>query len=132
MVVLNVDDDKDNLDIFCEAIKEVDPDIDFLQAQSASEALEILHHTSALPDYVFLDMHMPCMDGRTCLKRIKDDHYLDTITVVMYSSSDNLREIAECRKLGATFLKKQNSHQRLVNSLKRIFESKRIANETIS
>lgn len=132
MVVLSVDDDSDNLEIFCEAIREIDPCIRCLQAGSASEALDILHHTSSLPDYVFLDMHMPCMDGTACLRHIKEDHYLGTLTVIMYSSSDNAREIAECTKLGAAFLKKESNHHRLVKSLKRIFDSKLTPDETIS
>ena len=122
MVVLNVDDDSDNLEMFCEALREVNPAINCLKAVSGKEALDLLYHSDQLPDYIFLDMNMPFMDGRSCLKRIRHDEKLSDIRVFMLSSSCNRREIEECRNLGAHFLRKEISHRRLVDLLKRVIK----------
>ena len=120
MVVLNVDDDRDNLDMFCEAMREVSPDINCLKAVSAKEALELLNDVDQLPDYIFLDMNMPSMDGKSCLKQIRHNRKLSAIKVYMLSSSCNRNEIEECISLGANFLRKEISHRRLVEVLKKV------------
>ena len=122
MVVLNVDDDKDNLEMFCEAVREVNPAINCLKAISAKEALDLLNHADQLPDYIFLDMNMPLMDGRSCLKKIRRNEKLSEIRVFMLSSSCNRLEIEECRNLGAHFLRKEISHKRLVEVLKKVIK----------
>jgi CheY-like chemotaxis protein len=123
MVILNVDDDKDNLEMFCEAVKEINPSIDCIKVNSAHEALKLLHESDRLPNYIFLDLNMPFMDGKTCLKMIKRDLRLSDITVFIFSSASSPADIEECKNLGADFLKKEFSHRRLVDSLKKIIHS---------
>jgi CheY-like chemotaxis protein len=120
MLILNVDDDHDNLDMFCEAVKEISPSINCVKVSSAAEALKLLHESDQLPSYIFLDLNMPLMDGKACLKHIKRDIRLSDITVYMFSSAPNPNDIEECRRLGADFLKKEFSHKRLVDSLKKV------------
>jgi CheY-like chemotaxis protein len=55
MVVLYVDDDVDDLQLFGEALREVDPAIIFISAISAEEALNFLHG-ELRPDYIFMDI----------------------------------------------------------------------------
>lgn len=122
MVVLNVDDDSDNLEMFCEAVKEINPSIDCLQAMSAEEALQLLNKTERLPDFIFLDMNMPLIDGKSCLKLIRRNFRLSDLTVFMLSSSCDNNEIQECSSLGARFLRKEKSHRRLVEALRKVIE----------
>lgn len=128
MVVLNVDDDSDNLEMFCEAVKEISPSIDCIRAESAEEALAILDKSVTLPDYIFLDMNMPLMDGKSCLKKIRGNIKLSDITVVMLSSSSDRNEIEECKHLGARFLRKEASHWGLVEALRKVIGERRASN----
>lgn len=122
MVVLNVDDDPEDRDFFCEALREIDPAITCLIAGSGMEALALLETASVLPDYIFLDINMPMMDGKQCLKALKSIPEFEAIPVIMYSTSTDTREIKECYRLGAEdFLIKPHSFEKLVNDLSSIF-----------
>lgn len=122
MVVLNVDDDQEDREFFCEALKEIDPSIVCLLAGSGAEALSLLQSHMPLPDYIFLDINMPMMNGKQCLKKLKSMTELQAIPVIMYSTSTDTREIRECYSLGAEdFLIKPNSFEKLVNDLTSIF-----------
>lgn len=122
MVVLNVDDDQEDREFFCEALREIDPSIVCLVAASGMDALSLLQRQDTLPDYIFLDINMPMMDGKQCLKALKSIPELESIPVIMYSTSTDTREIRECYKLGAVdFLIKPHSYEKLVNDLTSIF-----------
>lgn len=126
MVVLNVDDDQEDREFFCDALREIDPTFTCLVAESGMEALALLENGALLPDYIFLDINMPMMDGKQCLKVLKSIPRLEPIPVIMYSTSTDTREIKECYKLGAIdFLIKPHSFEKLVNDLTSIFEFSR-------
>ncbi len=120
MIVLNVDDDKDDSALFCEAMKEAAPEYTCLVADSTASALEILSDRQKIPDYIFLDINMPKMNGLECLKLIKNNKALNRIRVVMYSTTADPSELKECRKLGALFLPKTNRYRTLVKNLAEI------------
>lgn len=122
MIVLNVDDDLEDREFFSEALREVDPSITCLLAGSGMEALSLLQQGHTLPDFIFLDINMPMMDGKQCLKALKSIPEYQSIPVIMYSTSTDEREIAECYRLGAEdFLIKPHSYEKLVNDLASIF-----------
>ena len=63
--VLIVDDD---IDLFCVAIGEIEPDGDCHKANDCREALEKLRTwADSLPDVIFVDLDMSGTDGRACL-----------------------------------------------------------------
>ena len=117
-----MDDDPEDREFFCDAMREIDPAITCLLAGSGTEALGLLQSITVLPDYIFLDINMPMMDGKQCLKTLKSIPHLKSIPVIMYSTSTDTREIRECYKLGAEdFLIKPHSFEKLVNDLSSIF-----------
>src|SRR5687768_13149199 len=103
MTILNVDDDNEDIEIFCEAVRDIDPSILCLVAKSADEALQILHSEIELPSYIFLDINMPKIDGNMCLKEIKKDARLRNIPVVMYSTFSRRSDIEVYKTLDADF-----------------------------
>jgi CheY-like chemotaxis protein len=122
MVVLNVDDDAEDREFFCDALRQIDPAITCLVAGSGMEALSLLQDRVNMPDYIFLDINMPMMDGKQCLRALKSVPDFESIPVIMYSTSTNTREIRECYRLGAEdFLIKPYSYDKLVNDLMSVF-----------
>ena len=120
MTILNVDDDLEDIEIFCEAVREIDPSILCLVAKSAEEALQILTSEIELPEYIFLDINMPKIDGNACLREIKKDRRLSNIPVIMYSTYSRKADLETYKSLDAGFLVKQNSFYELITELKKV------------
>jgi CheY-like chemotaxis protein len=123
MSVLFVDDDIDDREFFIDALSYVDPAITCVLAKDCEEAISILQHLDPPPDYVFLDINMPSMDGRGCLKLLKGDETLKNIRIVMYSNTSDQNLMEEYKTLGATyFLVKPPTFRSLCDSLSVLFD----------
>lgn len=120
MTILSVDDDEEDIEIFCDAVREIDPTIICLVAKSADEAMQILNSDIELPSYIFLDINMPKVDGNACLMEIKGDKRLLNIPVIMYSTHTRKADIETYKTLNTGFLVKQNSFYELVEELKKV------------
>jgi CheY-like chemotaxis protein len=124
MRVLIIDDDEDDRDIFCTAIHELVPSIECREAESCLEGHRILERDKpALPDYIFLDINMPKVDGETCFERIKKDADLTHIPVVMYSTTSNQNEIQRFYDKGAfAFVTKPRDYGLLLRELRSLLK----------
>lgn len=120
MTILNVDDDNEDIEIFCEAVRDIDSRIICLAAKSAEEALQILNSDIELPEYIFLDINMPKIDGNMCLKEIKKDKRLRQIPVIMYSTFSRGTDLETYKSLNTAFLVKQNNYRDLVIALRKV------------
>lgn len=75
---------------------------------SGEQALAFLYHTGdntsseefPRPRLIVLDLNLPGTDGREVLRRIKQDEYLKTIPVVVFTTSNNPRDIEDCYQYG--------------------------------
>jgi CheY-like chemotaxis protein len=118
MLILFVDDDTEDFEVFCEALMMTHPEIRCIHAMDGIEAMDMLNELIILPKYIFLDVNMPLMDGREVLKRIKANAKLKDIPVIIYSTTTNEAEKASFRKLGAHyFLVKPGTYLELQSSL---------------
>ena len=77
-------------------------------SETAEEGIEYLAGSKAgdveqpKPDLILLDLNMPGMGGKEFLKHIKADDELDTIPVVVLTTSDSEQDIIESYKLHAS------------------------------
>jgi len=121
---LLVDDDDDDKEIFCLALQKVDPSIDCTTARDGREALSILNNNSFVPDYIFLDLNMPLMDGKECLKEIRKRGHLNHIPVIIFSTSAADKDVEETKRLGAnSFITKPPLVATLAKKLSEIFSN---------
>lgn len=117
-----VDDDIDDADLFCEAMKEVDPSAACHLATNGEHALEILERIEN-PDIIFLDINMPRMNGWECLSVLKNTEAYREIPVIMYSTSSHQREIDMANELGALcFFTKPDNYKDLKQMLRFVLE----------
>lgn len=119
MVILIVDDDAEDREFFKEALTEINPAIRCYAAKDGKDALQQLNQELVIPpDYIFLDINMPLMNGRDCLIEIKKSTRLRHTPVVMYSTTSDTDEIKSYYALGAhDFLIKPSSFKKLVEAL---------------
>lgn len=123
MLVLNVDDDNDDREIFCDAVKSVDPNISCAQLESGISLLQFLDNVDTLPDYLFIDINMPKMSGLECVKKIRSIPLFLRIQIVMYSTAFNPHDEIYFSEMGIKCLTKKSKFSDLVNSLKALLSS---------
>jgi len=120
MTILFIDDDQDDVDIFCEAVREVDANITCMIASNGQEGLDVLRNV--LPDFVFLDVNMPVLDGKDTLRKIRGTFEFGGLPVCILSTTISPSDAELYAKLGATYcIVKPNTFQLLCDALKSIF-----------
>jgi CheY-like chemotaxis protein len=114
-----VDDDTDDADFFCEAIAELFPSAECIRYLNGEEALnQLCEKNFRLPDFIFLDLNMPRMVGKTCLRKLKEDKALRDIPVIIYTTSSSIAHKDEIASLGAAhFLTKPASYKKLCSEI---------------
>ena len=115
--VLMAEDDDEDFYIFSLAIKELTIKVVLTRAENGDILLQLLDEKN--PDIVFLDLLMPCKDGRTCLKEIRANKKYDTIPIVVYSSLSDLKSIEFCYREGSNLYAIKPS---TLNELKTVLE----------
>src|SRR5436305_3502346 len=99
--IILADDDKDDRILLREALQELNSEIKLLTAEHGKACLELLNELTVLPDMILLDINMPIKNGKETLAELKQMESLDTIPIIMYSTSANRKDIDDCYKLGA-------------------------------
>lgn len=129
MRIYLIDDDHEDHDIFEMALDETNLQVELKCFDNSVEGLEILKATDTadLPDFVFLDLNMPKVNGKECLQDLSNRGIIGVLKVIVYSTSSNAYDISESKALGAyDYLIKPSSFQVLVDSLKRLLDGQPI------
>lgn len=120
-----VDDDPDDQELFIEALQGIDKSCTCVTACNGEEALQKLVGTLILPDFIFLDLNMPKMNGKQFLSEMKNNNDIKDIPVIIYSTSSEKNDILETTRLGASFfLQKPNRFEELSRALTNIISGK--------
>lgn len=121
MNVFYADDDAEDREIFCDAIQQVNSAIKVTLSKDGQEALEILSIQKQPPNFIFLDINMPRMNGIECLAKLKSDDRFKNIPVIICSTTSDSKEIKKLILLGALdFMPKANSFETLKVSLHKV------------
>ena len=99
--VLIAEDDDEDFEIFSSAITELPISVKLTRAENGDILMSVLYKDQ--PDILFLDILMPCKDGKQCLKEIRSDRRFDTLPVIMYTSFSNLSDVEFSFREGANF-----------------------------
>jgi CheY-like chemotaxis protein len=78
------------------------------RCMNGKQALAFLYRTDSYSDHqlvprpglIILDLNLPGTDGREVLRQIKQDDNLKTIPVVVFTTSNNPKDIEDCYKYG--------------------------------
>jgi two-component system response regulator len=107
--ILLVEDNPDHEALTLRALKKAGLANPVVVARDGAEALEYLfgtgkyagRDTDSIPQTVLLDLKLPKVDGLQVLQRMRADERTRLIPVVVLTSSDEERDLAESYKLGA-------------------------------
>jgi len=104
--VLLVEDNPADADLTRETLETSKLHVELSVAVDGVQALEFLRRkgrfaTAPRPDLILLDLNLPKKDGRETLAEIKADDDFRQIPIVVLTSSDAERDVAQSYALGA-------------------------------
>lgn len=118
--VLMAEDDDDDFELFSEVIRNLSLKVLLARAQNGDVLMKILHEE--VPDILFLDILMPCKNGKDCLHEIRSNKKFDDLPIIVYTSVRDLETVEFCYRKGTNmFVYKPHTYGELVQTIERIF-----------
>jgi|GEM_PF-3685874 CheY-like chemotaxis protein len=115
MTILLVNNNRDEVGVFGEALQRVDPSIAFEFANDGADAYRFLtQNPDRLPGLIVVDE-----TGFPFLEKVRRNSNFTNIPVTVYTTSTNPDDIDASIAYGASFLPKPNSYFTLVKLLKK-------------
>ncbi|WP_149207810.1 response regulator [Flavobacterium johnsoniae] len=123
--ILLIDDDREDAELFMEAVDQLNKNILLRWESSPQTALEELRGSDKLPELIFLDFNMPRINGLELLVSLKNDARLKDIPVVMIStpSADFMKSKIGQHNILA-YISKPNSFGELLSQLDSLLQPK--------
>ena len=102
--ILLADDDVDDCIFFRAALEELLLSVKLIAVHDGEQLMQLLtDETYHLPDVLFLDINMPRKNGFECLAEIKLSHKLQSLPVIMFSTSFEQEVVNRLYKSGAQY-----------------------------
>ncbi len=98
--ILFVEDDSIEVMMFNRVIQKIGINHKLIEANNGEIALEILNKKEIIPDIILLDLNMPKLNGIEFLKIIKNNEELKHVPIIIFTTSNNHRDISNCYKIG--------------------------------
>lgn len=118
--ILFSDDDTDDALLFTQAADLMTSSILLSFAEDGEQLMRYLSK-EIMPDLIFLDLNMPVKNGIECLREIRSDKKLDWLPIIIYTTSDNPKDIDTCFKLRANlYVVKPTSFENIIKTLKKV------------
>ena len=119
--IVLADDDRDDHTFFKTALSEIAPTTKLTIVENGDELLELLKNY--IPDFIFLDLEMPCKNGLQCLNEIRGNNKIKDIPIVIFSSTSRPANIDTAYEMGADlFFIKPSVYKELVSSITAILD----------
>lgn len=107
--MLVIEDSNEDFEVLQHFLQRSPLHVPIYRCMNGEHALAFLHHTgsyveretSPRPGLIVLDLNLPGMDGRDFLRHVKQDAHLQTIPIVIFSTSDNPIDVLKCYQAGA-------------------------------
>ena len=122
--ILLADDSVDEHFLFRHTIKGIDDAVNIQTVINGVELVRLLNKPeTVLPDLLFLDLNMPLKNGKESLAEIRSNAKLAHLNVVIYSTSDEKKDIDETYDLGANiYLRKPQDYTELELTLSKVLD----------
>ena len=126
--ILIAEDDDGHADLIQEHLEEAGVNNPIHRFRDGQEAMDFLAPAEGQPGMdrdrpylLLLDINMPKLDGIEVLRRLKADPATRAIPIIMLTTTDDPREVAECYRLGCNFyIAKPMGFEAFSETLKRL------------
>ncbi len=120
--ILLADDDRDDCELFQEALKETSVPAILTAINDGVQLMQWLQEQKTnLPDLLFLDLNMPPTNGLECLIVIKEQAAFQALPVIMVSQTVSPRMVDALYEKGALyFLQKSVSFQQQITLIEKL------------
>lgn len=106
--IFYADDDIDDLDFFKDVTSEINQSVSLFD--EGDKLLYTLHNPPPKASVIFLDLNMPVKSGFDILREIKASPTIDSIPIVIFTTSINPKDVELSKKLGANlYIRKPGS-----------------------
>lgn len=108
-IVFYADDDLDDLELVKEAFTQYSENVEVMTATDGNKALAYLNNLSQkdiLPCLIILDINMPVMNGKEVLVRIREMEHLQSLPVVLFTTSSQSLDKNFAKRYNAGFMTK--------------------------
>jgi len=107
-LLLIVEDSNEDYEVLRGFVQQSPTNFSIQRCTNGDQALAFLYRTgdyvtcesAPRPGLIVLDLNLPGTDGREVLRRIKQDENLKSIPVVVFTTSDNPKDVADCYQYG--------------------------------
>lgn len=107
-LLLIVEDSNEDYEVLRGFVQQSPTNLSMQRCTNGDQALAFLYRTgdyvtcesAPRPGLIVLDLNLPGTDGREVLRRIKQDENLKSIPVVVFTTSDNPKDVADCYQYG--------------------------------
>jgi CheY-like chemotaxis protein len=126
--LLVIEDSNEDFEAFQRYVRQATVKVLIYRCVDGDEALAFLFQTGRFaapaapaaprPSLIVLDLNLPGADGREILSRIKQDDTLKTIPVVIFTTSNNPKDIEACYERGVnSYIVKPMDFQQLKQTI---------------
>ena len=120
--VLLADDDADDRALFADVLRDLGLRPTVKSVEDGEALMDFLQKAEALPEVLLLDLIMPKKDGLACLKAIKADARLNTLPIIIFSTSTDHTLVELTHQEGATlFARKPNGYTKMLKLISKLF-----------
>ena len=125
-LLLVVEDSNEDFEAFQRCLRRRSTTIPIYRCVDGDDALEFLYRTGRYADaqialrigLILLDLNLPGTDGRQVLQKIKQDENMKLIPVVIFTTSNNPKDIEACYRQGVNiYMVKPMDFNRLKHSI---------------
>ena len=107
--ILFVEDDEDDRELIAEAVSKAGEVVETIFAENGLHAVNYLtglQESSELPCLIVLDLNMPVLDGKETYEKIKNDLKLESVPVIIFTSSHSPHDKNMFSSLGVEYINK--------------------------
>ena len=125
-ILLVIEDSNEDFEAFQRYVERSPLTIPIYRCVDGDEALAFLYRTGRYadpqsaprPGLILLDLNLPGTDGREVLRKIKQDETLKLVPVVVFTTSNNPKDIEACYRWGVnSYIVKPMDFNRLKHSI---------------